>query len=507
MANVITMTDYEYSGCISVKEFPPFIRVTLKESARKNLIIRSMKRVGKIKREYSTSPDVFDALYGKKKGKILRLLLEEPQSAKKLIKISGLSPSAVYHFLKLLKRRHLISKKGAAYYLEECDFNSLFLDEIVRLEEDPALRRKYGISIKELELAYFLWDTFQAVSDKESYGRTYNSEYTLADAIHRWRTGRTDIPVWALTTLVELSGADVLSQESVIQYHLPPGIPVTPHYQGEYKLPVSVDGDLDKLVVQLLQKMSKNHMYTFPKRKKWLFETLHETFGEFDDSNFRIPSAITEVLKCHYNIKMLDRSAACIPPSIKDRWVQLDPLSEVAEKASLLLHIVSLSSRSNGGFEITSRSRSFLDEISYLASDLGVGKLTVRKKHKRPHFRVYLSEGKVNVLRRYAHIFQKYPDLDVWLRIPLNRIAETLVSTEVNAAAVERICYKELSQFVESILKSLERKKRPYRISFLQYKEEITDYFWQHKMIPSPRKVEELVELQTVEEESLVYVL
>jgi DNA-binding transcriptional ArsR family regulator len=465
-----------------------------------------MKKVGNIKREYSTSPHVFDALYGKKKGKILRLLLEEPQQAKQLIEISGLSPSAVYHFLKVLKKRHLISKKGALYYVEEFDFNSLFLDEIVQLEEDPTLRRKYGISIKELELAYFLWDTFQAVSDTESYGRTYNSIYTLADAVHRWRTGRTDIPVWALTTLEDLSGVDALSQERVIQYHLPPGIPVTPFYQGEYKLPVVVDNDLNKIVVQLLQKMSKNHMYTFPKKRGWLFEMLHKTFGEFDDSNSRIPSAITEVLKCHYNIKTLDRSIACIPSSMQDRWMQLDPLSRAAEKASLLLHIISLSSRSNGGFEITSRSKSFLEEISCLSSELGVGKLTVRKKHKRPHFRVYLSEGKVDILRRYAHIFQNYPDLTVWLRIPLNRIAETLILTEVDAAAVERICYKELSQFTESILKSLERKKRS-GMNFLQYKEEITDYFWHNRIIPSLRSVEELVELQGSKEEPLLYVV
>ncbi|KYK32143.1 MAG: ArsR family transcriptional regulator [Theionarchaea archaeon] len=500
------MTDYGYrTERIGVREFPPFIRVTLKDSTRKELLSRAMRKVGKIKREYNTSGDVFDALYGKKKGKILKLLSKNPQPAKPLIEASGLSPSAVYHFLKELRKRHIISKKGCIYSLNEYDFNSLFLDEIVKLEEDPALRRRYGISIRELELAYFLWDTFaEAASDEGGYGRTYNSEYTLADAVHRWRTGRTDIPVWALTRLAELSGSDILQRESVIQYHLPPGIPVTPYYDAEYKLPVQAGSNLDKVVIQLLHKMSKNHLYTFPKKRRWLFERLHTSFGEFDDSTSRIPSAITEILKSFYRVKTLNRSSACIPPCMKTRWSDLDPLVRIKEKSALLLHIISLSSRSDGGFEITSRSKPFLEEISYLTSDLGVGALSVRKKHERPHFRVYLSESKVDVLRRYAHLFQEYPDLEIWLRIPLNRIAENLVLTDADRESLEKICREELSHLVESILRSLEKKKRFSGVlNYTQYKEEITDYFWEQKLIPSPRRVEELVEMRAVEEELL----
>jgi hypothetical protein len=492
-----------------VKEFPPFIRVTLKDSVRKQLLNGAMKKVGKIKRTYNAGEAIFDVLYGEKKGKILECLLENPQPARTLIDVSGLSPSAVYHFLKELKKRSIISKKGGIYYLEEYDFDSLFLDEIVKLEEDPALRRKYGISIKELELAYFLWDTFLHVSScKGSYGRNYHSEYTLADAIHRWKTGRTDTPVWALTKLAELAELPVLHQESIVQYHLPPGIPVVPYHDSEYRLPVVVDCDLDKIIIQLLQKMSKNHLYTFPKRKGWLFEKLHERFGEFEDSTSRIPSAITEILKGYYGVKTLNRSSAHIPSSMRSRWSDLAPLSRIKEESSLLLHIISLSSRSDGGFEITSRSRTFLEEISYIASDLGVGKLTVRRKHKRPHFRVYLSESKVAVLRRYAHLFREYPDLEIWLRIPLNQIAEKLVMTDADPESVERICRGELAQFVESILQSLERKKRGVSYTtpnFMQYKEEITYYFWKQKLIPSPRRVEELVELRVVEKEHLIH--
>lgn len=507
--NVMTMIDYgNRTGFIKVREFPPFIRVTLKPSVRKELFFSAIKKVGNLKREYNVCGDVIDALYGKRKGIILKLLSEGPQPAKKLIAISGLSPSAVYHFLKELKKRYIISKKGWMYYLKECDFSSLRLDEIVKLEEDPASRRRYGISIKELELAYFLWDTFlETASDEGSYGRTYCSKYTLADAVHRWKTGRTDIPVWALTRLMELSESHVLQKESVIQYHLPPGTPVIPFYDAEYRLPVQVDTDLDKVIVQLLQKMSKNHLYTFPKRKRWLFEKLHERFGEFEDSTSRVPSAITEILKSYYGVKTLSRASACIPPNMRARWSDLSPLSRITEESSLLLHIISLSSRSDGGFEITSRSKPFLEEISYITSDLGVGKLTVRRKHKRPHFRVYLSESKVSVLRRYAHLFQEYPDLEIWLRIPLNQIAEKLVSTPADLESVEQICREELTRFVESILRSLERKKRKAfgTLDYLQYKEEIARYFWRQKLIPSSRRVEELVEMRVVEEEHLLY--
>ncbi len=501
------MVDYSYrTEHIGMREFPPFIRVTLNGDARKELFSRAMKRVGTIERKYETSDDIFDVLYGEKKGVILRFLSKGPQTARTLMEVSGLSHSIVYHFLNFLKERHIVSKKGCMYYLEEHDFHSFSLEEIVKLEENPLSRRKYGFSIKELELAYFLWDACMKITSREKgYARHYNNMYTLADAVHRWRTGRTDVPVWALNGLVQLSGSDILQKwGSVAQYHLPPGTPVSPSYYDEYKLPVRVDGDLDKIVIQLLQKMSKNNMYMFPKRKKWLFKRLHTLFGGFDDSNSRIPLAITEIIKFHYRIKTLDRYSACIPPRIKARWSELNSLLRINEESSLLLHVISLSSRSNGGFEITSRSRLFLQDISTFLSDLGLGKLSLGTKHGRPHFRVYLSEGKVAVLKRYTHLFEEYPDLETWMRIPLNQIAEEVILTGVDFESVERICREELSRFVESILRSLE-KKRVSRKDYLQYKEEVTYYFWERKMIPSLRRVEELTEMQIAEEENLLY--
>ncbi|MBU7017562.1 MAG: helix-turn-helix transcriptional regulator [Theionarchaea archaeon] len=502
------LSDYKIDH-IGVRAFPPFVRMTLGKNARKELFSQSMKGVGKIKKEYTASEDIYCALYGEKKGKILKMLSENPQNAVTLIEESGLSPSAVYHFLSFLRKQHIISKKGRTYYLEKLDFDELSLDEIVKIEEDPLLRRKYGISIRELELAYFLWNRFLEVAPEEGgYARTYQSEYTLADAIHRWRTGRTDTPVWALERLVELAESDILERKgNVHQYHIPPGIPVHPYINGEYKLPVKVDITLDKVVMQLLQKMSKNHLYTFPKRKKWLFENLHNTFGEFDDSTSRIPSAIVEILKSYYEVRTLDRTSARIPFRIKARLEDLNPLFRIKEESLLLLHIISLSSRSNGGFEITSRSKSFLQDLSRLASDLGLGTLNIRKKHSRPHFRAYLSENKMEVLKRYVHLFQEYPDLEIWLRIPLNQIAQKLISTGADASSVERICQEELSRFVESILKSLERRKKAFSGSphYVQYVDEITHYFWQEKLIPSSRRVEELVDIRGAEEELLYY--
>lgn len=502
------MVDYSCrTEHLGLREFPPFIRVTLRDDARKELFSRVMKRVGTIKREYETSDDICDMLYGEKKGLILRLLSKGPQTARTLMKVSGLSHSIVYHFLNSLRERHIISKRGLMYCLEEHDFHSLSLEEIVKLEENPLSRRKYGFSIRELELAYFLWDACMEITSREKgYARNYANTYTLADAVHRWRTGRTDVPVWALNGLAQLSGSDILQKRgSVVQYHLPPGTPVNPSYNGEYKLPVQVDGDLDKVVIQLLQKMSKNNMYIFPKRKKWLFEKLHTLFGEFDDSNSRIPLAITEIIKFHYGIEKLDRYSACIPPRIKARWSELNFLSRIKEESSLLLHVISLSSRSNGGFEITSRSRLFLQDISTFLSDLGLGKLSLGTKYGRPHFRVYLSEGKVGVLKRYTHLFEEYPDLETWMRIPLNQIGEEVILAGFDSESVERICREELSRFVESILRSLE-KKRFSRKDYLQYKEEVTYYFWERKMIPSLRRVEELMEMQIAEEENLLYV-
>ncbi len=508
----MVMMEHGYTKeSIGIREFPPFVRVTLQPSTRKELFLHAAGKVGTIRREYSTSENVFDLLYGKKKGKILNILSEGPKSARKLAEASGLSPSAVYHFLTFLKERHMILKRGHQYSLGEYDFDSLYLYEIVRLEEDSALRRRYGISIKELELAYFLWNTFlEIASDERGYGQYYNSQYTLADAIHRWKTGRTDIPVWALNGLAELTESGVVRKEgSIIQYHLPPGIPVNPYFDGGYRLPVLIDTGLDRIAVQLLQKISKNNLYTFPKRRRWLFEELHNRFGEFDDSTSRVPSAIVEILKSHYGIETLDRTSAKIPPRMRTRWSDLPPLSRIVEKSSLLLHIISLSSRSNGGFEITSRSKSFLEDLSFLTADLGLGALSVHRKYRRPHFRVYLSESKVTVLRRYARLFQEYPDLEIWSRIPLNQIAEKLVLTDGDCESLKRICFEELSRFGEFILKSLERKKKENtygKLNYSHYREEITNYFWEQRLIPSPRRVEELVEMHANEEEPLLYV-
>jgi hypothetical protein len=504
--NVIAMIEYGLKiERIGVREFPPFIRVTLKDGVRKKLFSRAMKDVKTVKRVYTVPADFYDRLYGKK-GIILNLLSEKPQTARMLKAASGLGSSTVYQFLGDLKTRHIISKKSGVYSLEY-DFDTLFLDEIVRLEEEPALRRKYGISIKELELSYYLWDSFTNVAPEERcYAQTYCSTYTLADAVHRWRTGRTAIPVWALRGL-GLSESDITQTHGIIQYHLPPGIVVTPSYRGEYKLPILATGDLDKIFIQLSHKMSANHLYIFPKKKEWLFEKLHTTFGEFDDTTSRIPSAIVEILKWYYSVETLDKHSACIPPRITARWSELNPLLRVVEESSLLLHIISLASRSSGGFEITSRSQSFLQDIAATIHGLGLGTLNLSKKRGRPHFRVYLSEDKANALRRYTRLFQEYPDLEIWLKIPLNQIAQKLRLSDVNSESVDHICREELSLFVESILRSLEKKGTSWgRLHYCTFKKEVLDYFWRQKLIPSPRSVKELAKMLADEEENVLYV-
>jgi hypothetical protein len=507
------MNEYQpyHSDEIGVREFPSFLRITLQDTRRKKLFSDAMRKVGKMKRPYEGSEDNINRLFGDKKAKIVSLLSESPRTAASLIRESELSSSAVYHFLSNLRKQNRVRKEGRVYILNEFDFDILTIHEIVKIEENPHKRRKYGISVKELELAFYLWERFSLIApEKGGYGRTYSNWYTLADAVHRWRTGRTDIPVWALKGLMDISGEDILtSTGNVMQYHLPPGIPVRPLLDGEYKLPIIVDVTLDKIVVQLLQKMSKNHLYTFPKRKKWLLKALHKKFGDFNHLTARIPSAITEILKVQYDLQTLDRSAACIPAPMTNRWAQMNSLRKIEEESLLLLHIISLSSRSNGGFEITSRSKKFLQDVSYLTSDLGLGSLTVRKKQSRPHFRAYLSEKKVMLLERYAHLFDEYPDLQFWMRIPLNQIGEKIIRSE-GKKSLEALCYEELSRFVISILESLERKRKP-RFSYgqpeyTQYVPEITDYFWTRTTLPSPRTVEELVEMKATEEEPLLYV-
>jgi hypothetical protein len=138
-----------------------------------------------------------------------------------------------------------------------------------------------------------------------------------------------------------------------------------------------------------------------------------------------------------------------------------------------------------------------------------LGSLTVRKKQSRPHFRAYLSGKKVTLLKRYAHLFDEYPDLLFWMRIPLNQIGEKFISSK-GEKSLETICHEELSRFVISILELLERKRKPRfaygQPDYIQYEPAITDYFWTRTSLPSPRSVEELVELKETEEEHFLYV-
>lgn len=166
-------------------------------------------------------------------------------------------------------------------------------------------------------------------------------------------------------------------------------------------------------------------------------------------------------------------------------------------ESSLLLHVVSLSSRSDDGFEITSRSRLFLEDLSDLLSDMRLGAPGVYRKRDRPHYRMYVSEKKVEMLRKYAFLYSRCPGLKNWLRIPLNQIEEELLFKKEDVSP-ESICRKELSKFVESILRSLDRRRSRESsrgsIDLLQYKAEITDYFWQQDLIPSIDRVEKLLE-------------
>lgn len=309
----------------------------------------------------------------------------------------------------------------------------------------------------------------------------------------------------ALNRLVELSELDMSAlMSSVVQYQQPPRIPVKPYYQGELRLPIKVDNELNKIMIQLLLKISETNLYVFPKKKEWLFRKLHQKFGEFNDSTSRIPSVIIEILKSHYGIVSLKESSARIPMKMRARWLNLNTLLRTAEQSSLLLHVISISSQSKGGFEVTSRSESFLQDMSDLTSDLGLGKLIVHKKEERPHFRMFFSSGRVEALKKHANLLKYYPDLETWLRIPSNRIADKLILCN-DPDSVEKICHEELSKLVESILKSVERRRNntsPFKLDYMQHREGIVRYFWQEKLIPSPRRVEELIEPRSAEREN-----
>jgi len=74
---------------------------------------------------------------------------------------------------------------------------------------------------------------------------------------------------------------------------------------------------------------------------------------------------------------------------MKERWEQLPYQEKTLSKIRVLEMLFGLDQR-KGNYELISRSIYFLEDVSSILKDLGIGGIKINKRKDRPHYRSYL---------------------------------------------------------------------------------------------------------------------
>ncbi|HUV80766.1 MAG TPA: hypothetical protein VMW40_08125 [Candidatus Bathyarchaeia archaeon] len=393
---------------IHLKDFPPFVRFELKESFRRKIFSQFVKKVGAA--EVGLFPDEFwrsaeeefnssryEMIFGNVRGKILKTLEKSPLRAKEILERNlDISLYSIYHALIELKDCKLIQKKDTRWKLKKDYFNQLRVSDLAKIIDlrHNGFRRKNALSMKDLEMATYLWPKYESVRDHEgirsqssSYGRWYKNQFSLARAVKEWEKGAINIPQWALIAIADLADLDIEEREVISGYSLPPGVKITPSYKGRYKIPIEISPDFDVLALQILLKSSEDGVVHPAKYKKAIFEQLHHTFGSFQSN--RIPLSIREIITYYYRIPHCSKDSFRIPERMKERWRKL-PDHERTISQILVLEMLFYLDQPRQTYEIISRSKDFLGDVASLIKDLGIGDMTIHKRKDRPHHRSYL---------------------------------------------------------------------------------------------------------------------
>ncbi|MFQ6135581.1 MAG: hypothetical protein ACE5PM_00170 [Candidatus Hydrothermarchaeales archaeon] len=500
-------------------DFPEFMRLEVTNDFREEIFVEAMERVGTLYVDKAELIDVsegsgqpiYEFIFGEMEGKIIEVLEGGPRSSVELIQETGLAEGTFYHKISDMKKRGIIEREDRRYGLKnplQVRFSELKGNRSLA----PKLRRKNSVSKDEVILALYLWPKYRDACAKEGvdlqnpkYATTYRDIFSLAHAIKMWRGGRSNIPKWALIAIAGLAGkGHRLNGEAVIEsYTLPPGIKVVPFYDGIYKIPIEVDVKLDKIAIQLWAKGSNDGRAYNHKNRGEFFESLYRVFGTFKAKGGRVPLPLVEIMKKHYSIGHFDKYGAKVPRRIIDKIKALKDPERVNYEVALLEGILELGSYHREDRELTSRSEEFLSNTSKLLENLGIGKVTVRKKKGRPHYRCTISSSKSALMRRrkrdleelYAGIGETYPDFEVWNRIPLNNISEKVRKRDLSRPlkALQEICKEELFNYLGSILKSIERNMPEYGRDYFEREDQLrlTEHFWNLKKIPNLRNVKE----------------
>ncbi|MGB2843213.1 MAG: hypothetical protein WBC40_12185 [Halobacteriota archaeon] len=391
---------------IHITDFPPFIRFELEEGFRRKIFAKFLKSVSEV--EVGILPEEFwnsveeefeisryELNFGKVRGKILKTLEKSPLRATEILEINpGVPANSIYHAIMWLKGQKHIKKKGERWARKEDCFDRVRVSDFAKIIDmrHEGERRKNAISIKELEMATFLWPSYERACDRAgisfqttSYGRWYQNQFALARAVKEWRRGNTNIPQWTLIAIADFTNVDIEEREVISSYSLPPGVEISPHYKGRYKLPIEVSSDLDVIALQIL--MNADGLVHPAKHKKAIFKRLHHTFGSFQSD--RIPLTIRKIIENYYQIPGCRRNGIRIPEKMKERWEQ-HPFHEKTLSKIMVLETLFELDKSRSTYELISRSRDFLDDVASILKDLGIGTIKITKRKDRPHYRSYL---------------------------------------------------------------------------------------------------------------------
>ncbi|NQE54979.1 hypothetical protein C5S29_15480 [ANME-1 cluster archaeon GoMg3.2] len=395
-------------GAIHLRDFPPFIRFELEGRFRRKVFAKFLKNVSAVEVDlppedfWSSAEEEFELsryelVFGKLRGRILKTLEESPLSAKEIIKINpDLSPNSIYHAIIWLKDQKHLKKRQGCWELKKDYFEHVRISDLAKVINFRAKgeRRRYGISIIELEMATFLWPSYERACDLEgvsfknpSYGKYYQNHFALARAVKEWERGDTNIPQWALIAIAEFINVDIEQKEVISSYCLPPGVEITPYYKRRYKLPIELSPELDTIALQILMKGSEEGLIYPPKHKKEIFKRLYHTFGSFQSG--RIPLSIREIIETYYQSPSCRRNAIRIPNRMKERWEQLPYQEKTLSKIRVLEMLFGLD-QEKGNYELISRSIYLLEDVSSILKDLGIGRIKIIKRKDRPHYRSYL---------------------------------------------------------------------------------------------------------------------
>ncbi len=398
---------------IHIGDFPPFIRFELDERIRREIFSAFHRCVSGV--DVDVFPEEFwrsaegefeksryQLLFGFVRGKIMETITESPLRAGEIIKRNPeISPFSIYHALIWLKDQKLVKKKGERWELKNGYFDRLRVSDLAKVIDlrEKGVRRKNALSLKDLEMAVYLWPLYEHVRDQEgihaqspSYGSWYHNQFALARAVKEWDKGHINVPQWALIAMADLIDMNVEEREAIASYSLPPGVKVRPYYKGRYKIPIELSSDFDVVALQLLLKSADDGLIHPVKRKKAIFKRLHHTFGSFESN--RVPLSIREIIEHYYQIPKYSKTSFRIPARMKERWETL-PHHEKTLSKILVLEMLFGLDQPKRTYELISRSKGFLGDVSSILTDLGVGDIRIHKRNDRPHYRSYLPK-KVN---------------------------------------------------------------------------------------------------------------